>query len=133
MRSTGTATNRRRPFVGTLRELGALYEDAAIVVIAEGNAYELSQDVEEQILRVAEEAVSNAIAHGHAQRVTMELQYRGGSFSIWIRDHGDGFDMALWERPHASDLEPAGLGFMGMRERACREGPKPLPSPSSKV
>jgi PAS domain S-box-containing protein len=63
-----------------------------------------------QLCRVAREAVSNAIKHGHATAVTIVLDVNGNSGVLTIRDNGQGFP--------ASPDSAAGLGLHIMRYRA---------------
>lgn len=118
VRGTVDAGHARRPFIESLRELRMLYEDVSFVVSCEGTVSPLPERTEQELLRIAEEAVSNAIAHGRAQRVSIALEYEDRRFSLWVRDDGTGFEPA----PPGSDStvapERGGLGLVGMRERA---------------
>lgn len=60
---------------------------------------------------MAQEAIVNAIAHGHASEVQVQLRSDGRLVRLEVSDDGSGID--------ASELE-AGLhfGLVGMRERA---------------
>jgi signal transduction histidine kinase len=63
--------------------------------------------------------MSNAIEHGGATSVTIELAYQPQRFTLWIRDNGAGFSLA------AGDTTAGGhFGLAGMRERAERSGGK---------
>ena len=64
----------------------------------------------EEVARIVGEAVSNAVRHGAASVVTVELRGR----RVTVRDDGGGFD------PDAS--RPDAFGLTGMRERAARIG-----------
>jgi signal transduction histidine kinase/ligand-binding sensor domain-containing protein len=69
--------------------------------------------VEEQLLRIAQEAVSNALRHAHARGVRAELHYDEGSVALRVRDDGAGFDLA-----GVLQGEGSHLGLTSMKERA---------------
>ncbi|MGW0810499.1 GAF domain-containing protein [Nonomuraea sp. NPDC002799] len=68
----------------------------------------LGPEVEVAVLRVAQEALHNALRHSGAARVSVRLACAGGRLALTVRDDGDGFDQA----------ESRGLGLVSMRERA---------------
>lgn len=78
----------------------------------------LSGDLETAFLRVAVEAVRNAVRHGHARRVQVRLFRAARGVELVVADDGIGIDL--------HGLEGAGrdgrLGVIGMRERAVRVG-----------
>lgn len=81
----------------------------------EGQAVRLAGPIEMNLLRIGQEAVSNAIKHGRASEVTITLCYARAAVRLSIRDNGSGF---------AAD-EPAATGHFGlldMRERAQSMG-----------
>lgn len=67
-----------------------------------------------QLLRVIQEAMTNARRHGHAQTIAVTLERRAAETSITVMDDGDGFDpLAAADGDHH-----LGLGFM--RERMAQ-------------
>lgn len=66
-----------------------------------------------ELLRIAKEALGNALRHGGARRVEVELMEEGGELVLRVRDDGAGFD------PQAPST---GYGLLGMRERAAALG-----------
>ncbi len=62
------------------------------------------------LFRVAQEALSNAMRHGHASAVTVQLSLRDRGLQLAVSDNGSGFDPA-GSHTHAS------LGLSSMRER----------------
>jgi signal transduction histidine kinase len=62
------------------------------------------------LFRIAQEAVSNALKHGHAKTVVIALEIGDGLCSLRISDDGVGFD--------PSTLEKKGMGLSIMRYRA---------------
>src|ERR1700741_2217059 len=47
---------------------------------------------EEHLLRIGQEALTNAIRHGHAQRIVMELDFSDDAVLLRLADNGRGFD-----------------------------------------
>ena len=60
------------------------------------------------LYRVAQEAVKNAVKHGRAQQVTVELSRRSSTMRLRVTDSGVGFDPAA---------PTTGIGLASMRER----------------
>jgi signal transduction histidine kinase/ligand-binding sensor domain-containing protein len=73
----------------------------------------LSPAIENEVLRIAQEALANVVRHSKANRTTVDLRYHPNELTLTIIDNGVGF--------HASDptLPAKGhFGLQGMRERA---------------
>jgi len=68
-------------------------------------------EVEDQLLKVAQEAISNALRHSGTDRVEIELSERDGDLTLQISDSGVGFD------PDSVDW---GMGLANMRDRVER-------------
>lgn len=66
-------------------------------------------ELETAIYRIAQEALTNAIKHGKAKRVVVEIREQGAEVHVMVRDDGEGFD---------PDASAEGFGLLGMRERA---------------
>lgn len=81
-----------------------------------GEPHPCAPEVEEQLLRIGQEAVLNAIRHAHPSEVHMNLQYDDSSVVLRIRDDGRGFD--------AQHVQGANghYGLTTMRERAQAVG-----------
>ncbi|WP_069465830.1 GAF domain-containing sensor histidine kinase, partial [Actinacidiphila rubida] len=67
---------------------------------------------EEALLRVAQEALHNALRHAGAGTVSVTLEGRGKGVRLRISDDGRGFD------PHAVRQAGRHLGLVSMRDRA---------------
>jgi signal transduction histidine kinase len=74
-------------------------------------AVQLSRDRRDVVLRVTAEAVSNAIRHGQANRVSIVL-WGASPVHLTIEDDGHGFDPGRVARD-----APRGFGITAMRER----------------
>ncbi|MFF9122282.1 GAF domain-containing sensor histidine kinase [Streptomyces sp. NPDC014889] len=71
---------------------------------------------EEAMLRVAQEALHNALRHARADHVDVALDRRGGGAVLRITDDGTGFD------PKAVRRAGRHLGLVSMRDRASGVG-----------
>lgn len=67
---------------------------------------------EEAMLRVAQEALHNALRHASAERVGVALEKRGSGAVLRVTDDGGGFD------PQAIRRAGRHLGLVSMRDRA---------------
>jgi signal transduction histidine kinase len=84
-------------------------------LIVGGRPYVCLPKVEEHLLRIGREAVTNAIRHANPSRVMVELVYEPESVSLKVTDDGSGFD------PHAPGfVTGAHWGLASMRERAAQ-------------
>ena len=75
----------------------------------------LDRDVENNLYRVTQEALTNVAKHAHATHVSVLLDRRGSILSLVIEDNGCGFDTAAVDGS-------SGLGLISMRERAALIG-----------
>ncbi|MBZ5634243.1 MAG: sensor histidine kinase [Acidobacteriia bacterium] len=78
----------------------------------EGQPYALPEQCEANLLRIAQEALTNAVRHSGTERIGVRLAYRTGSVVLEVGDSGRGM----------SGAEPSGFGVDGMRERARQIG-----------
>ncbi len=69
-----------------------------------------------QVLRIAQEALGNALRHANAERIEVRLDNGGGRLVLSIKDDGRGFDTA------ARDVRGQRLGLTSMEERAGELG-----------
>ena len=76
----------------------------------------LGPDLEVTLLRIAQEALSNALKHAQASRLAVTLSYLEDAVALDVRDDGVGFDPAQKRKPH-HDSKYSGMGLTGMRER----------------
>ena len=83
-----------------------------------GRARQGPDEVDLQLFRIAQEAVNNAVRHGHATHVDIALAYEAKQVVLTVADDGCGFTP-----PDGEDPAPAAgehLGLLTMRERAGR-------------
>jgi signal transduction histidine kinase len=69
-----------------------------------------------EVLRIAQEALANAVNHAGAERIGVRLARDGGRRVLEVADDGAGFD------PSDPELRSRRLGLTSMEERAARLG-----------
>jgi ligand-binding sensor domain-containing protein/two-component sensor histidine kinase len=85
--------------------------ETKVYLQVKGTYRPLEAKMEEELLRIGQEAVANAIRHAQASRVDVELAYDAAHVRLRVTDDGCGF--------HAADNGLEGhYGLRGMRERA---------------
>jgi signal transduction histidine kinase len=88
-----------------------------IAVQTSGLPRKLPPQMENNLLRVAQEALANALKHARATRITVHLDYQPAKVSLRVNDDGIGFDAAN------SSLSYSGhFGLLDMSERAEKMG-----------
>ncbi|MGH3311559.1 MAG: GAF domain-containing sensor histidine kinase [Streptomyces sp.] len=104
--------------VATLRAQAQVLDRAhsAEVTFASVGVRALPAAQEEALLRVAQEALHNALRHAAASRVDVTLTRRGTGARLRIADDGRGFD------PKAVRRAGRHLGLVSMRDRASGVG-----------
>ncbi|MCC3422409.1 MAG: PAS domain-containing protein [Microcoleus sp. PH2017_29_MFU_D_A] len=80
-----------------------------------GVVYALSPDVENNLLRIGQEALTNAIRYAHATLIQVELIYEEMQCLLKIKDDGQGFEV---EQVYPTK----GFGLLGMSERVEQIG-----------
>jgi signal transduction histidine kinase len=77
----------------------------------------LTADTEYQLLRLAQEALGNALKHADAKHISIRLDATPEQILLSVTDDGRGF------RPDALDAsDPSHFGMLGMQERASNIG-----------
>jgi signal transduction histidine kinase len=82
--------------------------EVALAQAAGESGGRLSPELESTIYRLVQEALTNVIKHGRAERVEIEVRAEPDRVTVEVQDDGVGFDPAL---------TPPGFGLIGMRER----------------
>jgi signal transduction histidine kinase/ligand-binding sensor domain-containing protein len=86
-------------------------------VDVEGSRRRLPEEMEQHLLRIAQEAVTNTVKHAHAKEVWIRLNMDNGKLRMRVADDGEGF-----EQTDAFSDVGGHFGLLGMRERAERLG-----------
>ncbi|MEH1939812.1 MAG: PAS domain-containing protein [Nostoc sp.] len=89
--------------------------DTALICETQGIAYSLSIEVENNLLRIGQEALTNAIKYASAGEIRVELVYNETQCILRVKDDGRGFGVG-------STPLSGGFGLLGMSERAERIG-----------
>ena len=82
-----------------------------------GSHRKLPEETEQDLLRIAQEAVANALKHARAKQIWVELNVEARRLLLRIKDDGRGFEPAM-----AFSAIGGHFGILGMRERAERMG-----------
>jgi len=119
--------NLRKPAVGGDNLTTSLKEAARRITagqsvgfefVVKGTAFDCPPEICEQLVRICQEALLNALRHAHPANVRVELRYEAHSIVLRVTDDGRGFD------PETTiQLEAEGhYGLVSMRERAAQVG-----------
>ena len=102
--------------VAALDELAEDFEssDASVTFSHHDVPREIAQSVELSLFRIAQEAVHNAVRHGHASHVKMILAGNGQNLRLVVSDNGAGFNV--------SASRGSGLGLLSICERSRSVG-----------
>ena len=82
------------------------------ILLVRGRGRRLAPAVENDCLRIGQEAINNAAKHANASRIEVVLEFTAYQLQLSVLDDGCGFSQ---ETPPPSE---GGFGLMGMRERA---------------
>ncbi|HEY1624619.1 MAG TPA: ATP-binding protein [Streptosporangiaceae bacterium] len=97
-----------------LREICTAYHDRlSVTVDASLDDVTVPAPVEHALLRISQEACTNAVRHGNARQLTVSMTRRDGHIELRVRDDGTGFDPAV---PHP------GSGLAHIRDRVTELG-----------
>jgi PAS domain S-box-containing protein len=114
----------RRPYLlensdllSAFKHLTRQLESSGITIMCEaiGIPYPLPSEVENNLLRIGQEALTNALKYATATEIRVELIYQSAQCILRIKDDGQGFAI---DRSSSHN----GFGLLGMSERADRIG-----------
>ncbi len=75
-------------------------------------------DVEYQVVRIAQEAIANAVKHSGADQIVVSLLASNSGMTMTVADDGSGFD----PETYLHHPPPGHYGMIGIRERAAQMG-----------
>ncbi|HEU5077717.1 MAG TPA: sensor histidine kinase [Opitutaceae bacterium] len=109
-------------FMGALNRVVAqsLPDPSRVCVCVQGDAHPLGSAAEHHLLRIAQEAVANAVKHARFDRLNVEVVYTEREVTLTIRDDGRGFDA----KTVMTNAENGHFGLRSLRGRAARIGAK---------
>lgn len=111
-RHEGLADGLRR-VADSWNQSGALRVDVQIA----GHPRSLTPRLENHLLGIGTEAMTNAVKHGRADAIQVDLDFRPAEVSLRVKDNGAGFDP-----DHRLERSSGCFGLLGMRERAREVG-----------
>jgi signal transduction histidine kinase len=115
LRSTGELAIPLEQVLQSAGEQMAGGQSPSLDVIKTGQSRDLHPVVQEEVARIATEAMFNAVRHAEARRIEVKLAYNREALRVSVRDDGRGMDAALIEEGRKGHF-----GLIGMRERARR-------------
>ena len=86
---------------------------AKVYLQVKGTYRPVERKIEEELLRIGQEAVANAVRHAAATRIDVQLIYESAQVFLRVEDDGRGF-----ANPPGSSGPEGHDGIRGMRERA---------------
>jgi signal transduction histidine kinase/lysophospholipase L1-like esterase len=96
---------------GILKQMADGTEIATSVEIT-GKPRRLAPVIENNVLRIGQEAITNSVKYSGARKIRMGLDFGREQLLLRVTDDGQGFD------PRAPNESKGGFGLVGMRERA---------------
>jgi two-component system sensor histidine kinase UhpB len=104
--------------VGAVQSLCESWEERSTINCAwlpHGNLSDLGEDTNIALYRIIQEGLSNVMKHAHASHVRISLSHRADPDTVELVIEDDG-------RGHDASQVRAGLGWLGMAERASMLG-----------
>jgi signal transduction histidine kinase len=102
--------------VEALRSYGGLATEGSSTTFQcaeRGAPIHLAPDIEQQLLRIGQEAIMNAVRHAESESITAELSYEEEHVTLRVSDDGAGFDPV-----HVGRDGQSHWGLATMNERA---------------
>ena len=82
-------------------------------MVVQGDLDHLPQGIEQELYRMAIEALNNAAKHSRADSIQIDLKLQQGRVELDVSDNGSGFDLQ-------STAGQGGIGLRSLRERSAR-------------
>jgi two-component system sensor histidine kinase DegS len=92
-------------------------ESKKINFTVEGESYQLLPVIGMTLLRIIQEACSNAIRHAECNMINVRLHYYTDRVAVEIEDDGVGFDPEHLPKEEEKTEEHSGFGLSMMKER----------------
>ncbi|HEV7923390.1 MAG TPA: sensor histidine kinase [Thermoanaerobaculia bacterium] len=112
LRSERTSPDDLAQRLGELMHRLEIETTAAMRLKVSGTPRRLAAEAEAGLLRIAQEALRNAVGHAEAKLIEVELRFGSRGAALRVRDDGRGFDPAACVGPSQR------FGLKGMEERA---------------
>ena len=97
--------------IASVDRLVAAFKDTHIAVSAHYSnmPWSFEEEIDSAIYRIVQEGITNAIRHGNAAEIAVNLSFDGKKIGVAVRDNGSG----------AGEIKE-GIGLAGIRERLAR-------------
>ncbi len=82
-----------------------------------GTPRRLAREHENNLLRIGQESLTNALRHAQAGFIEVNLSFESKLVELWVRDDGCGFDTSSSSQGYGGHY-----GLLGIRERAAQIG-----------
>lgn len=105
---------------GALRETARQMVGQKVIEIevkTTGVVRPLAPTIEDNLLRVGQEAITNAFKYSDASTISIHVEFEPATVRLRVRDDGKGFDLAKTQ-----ESDGAHFGVLGMQERAKQIG-----------
>lgn len=79
-----------------------------------GQVRRLSPVMENDLLRIGQEAITNAVKHAQAKHIELAVEFTEKNVTLSVKDDGRGYD------GDTTRIKRRGFGLVGMRERAAQ-------------
>jgi signal transduction histidine kinase/ligand-binding sensor domain-containing protein len=109
-----TLPHRLAAAVSNTQQTRRLGDSPSIRLDVRGASHLLDRRLEDELLRIAQEAVTNAVRHAGARRIVVTLSYETGSLRLEVADDGIGFTT-----PPGGFASTGHFGLKGIEERAA--------------
>jgi signal transduction histidine kinase len=117
LRSQSAASNDLAAQLGKLTQPPRDNGQPRVTLDVQGTFRPLPENIELELLRIAQESVRNATRHAHASHIRMTLAFGRKLVTLLVKDDGVGFDLAK-----RLGSQQGHYGLDGMRERARQIG-----------
>ncbi|MCD6049782.1 MAG: histidine kinase [Verrucomicrobia bacterium] len=91
--------------------------EVKVTMEVQGDLGRIPQSLAHPVLRIAQEAMANAVKHAEAKVVTVLIEVQEAQVRLLVKDDGKGFDLSK-----GSAVKPGHFGLQGMQERAKKAG-----------
>ena len=98
---------------GLVTPLAAADAKPRIELVVQGTPRRLAGLIEDHLLHISQEALTNAMKYAQAQSVKIQLSFAPAEIHLRVKDNGGGFDAT-----NAMVATSRHWGLLGMRERA---------------
>jgi two-component system sensor histidine kinase DegS len=99
-----------------IHEIGKLTDTELVYKVSGEMSSRLPQQVENNMFRIVQEAINNALKYSGAKRIEVFFEQRDNDINVTVQDGGKGFDEKIVEA-RSMNIE-SGRGFFNMYERA---------------